>query len=82
MTTPNFSVNRKARRLGVFGLLLATASCAIVPATAARAADESSAIRLNTVGYFPKAEKHVSIAVPGTNFAVVRVSDNSTVCTG
>jgi endoglucanase len=82
MTTPNLSLNREARRPGVFGSLLAIAVCAVVLATAAQAADESSAIRLNTVGYFPKAEKHVSIAVPGTNFAVVRVSDNSTVSTG
>ncbi|MGA2853260.1 MAG: glycoside hydrolase family 9 protein [Verrucomicrobiota bacterium] len=51
-------------------------------AASAWAADESSAIRLNTVGYLPKAEKIVSLAASGTNFAVVRVSDNSTVSTG
>ena len=51
-------------------------------AASAWAADESSAIRLNTVGYLPRAEKQVSIAAPCTNFTVVRVSDNQTVFTG
>jgi endoglucanase len=78
MTTTRFSENRQARRFGVFGLLLAIA----FSATAVQAADESSTIRLNTVGYLPKAEKVVSIATPCTNFAVVRISDNSTVCAG
>jgi len=82
MTTPNPSPNREARRPGVFGLLLAIAFCTVVPTTTARAADESSAIRLNTVGYLPKAEKKVSLAAPGTNFTIVRSSDNKTVFTG
>ena len=81
MTTPNFSLNREARCLGIFGLFLATAFFAIAT-TAARAADESSAIRLNTIGYLSKAEKSASLAAPGTNFAVVRVADNKTVSTG
>ena len=81
MTTPNFSLYREARRLGVFGLFLATAFFASATTTA-RAADESSAIRLNTVGYLPKAEKQVSLAAPCTNFSVVRIADNSTVSTG
>jgi len=57
MTTPNLFLNRAVRRLGIFGLSLAIAFCAVVLATNAQAADESSAIRLNTVGYLPKAEK-------------------------
>ncbi len=69
-------------RLGVFGLLLAFAFCAIVPVNSAWAADESSAIRLNTIGYLPLAEKKASLAAPCAMFAVVRVSDNSTVCAG
>ena len=47
-----------------------------------QAADESPLIRLNTVGYLPRAEKRASIAVPGTNFTVIRLADNSTVFTG
>jgi endoglucanase len=85
MTTPNLSLNCGSLCLGhlnAFGLLLAIAFCAIAPATSAQAADESSAIRLNTVGYLPKAEKIVSLAASGTNYAVVRVSDNKTVFTG
>ena len=82
MTTPNLFLNLAARCLGIFVLSPAIAFCAVVLATTALAADESSAIRLNTVGYLPKAEKHVSIAAPGTNFAVVRVADNKTVSTG
>jgi endoglucanase len=82
MTTSKLSLNREACRLGALGLFLAMVFCTIAPATTARAADESSAIRLNTCGYLPKAEKQASFATPGTNFAVVRVSDNRTVFTG
>lgn len=85
MTTPNLSLNcgsLRLNRLGAFGLLLATALCAIAPAISAGAADESSAIRLNSVGYLPKAEKKVSLAAPCTNFSVVRISDNKTISDG
>ncbi len=47
-----------------------------------QAAGESTPIRLNTVGYLPGAEKQATIAAPGTNFTVIRLSDNSTVLTG
>ena len=51
--------------------------------TRARAAEnESPQIRLNTVGYLPTAEKQAAIAAPGTNFTVIRLSDNATVFTG
>jgi endoglucanase len=78
MTTHTFPLSHQARRPGFFGLLLAIA----FSAATAGAADASSAIRLNSVGYLPKAEKHVSIAAPCTNFSVVRISDNKTVSTG
>jgi len=49
----------------------------------AQAAENASLqIRLNTVGYLPGAEKQAAIAAPGTNFAVIRMADNSTVFTG
>lgn len=78
MTTRKFPHSHQARRPSLFGLLLAIA----FSAATAGAADVSSAIRLNSVGYLPKAEKHVSLAAPCTNFSVVRISDNKTVSTG
>lgn len=84
MTTPKLSLIGGSPRLnclGVFGFLLATALCAVALAPAARAA-ETSAIRFNTVGYLPKAEKRASITVPCTNFSVVRIADNKTVHDG
>jgi endoglucanase len=55
---------------------------AISFARPAWAAGESTAIRLNTVGYLPYAEKQASIALPCTNFTVVRLPDNATVFSG
>ncbi len=46
------------------------------------AAEASLSIRLNTVGYLPRAQKAASIAAPGTNFAVIRVTDGATVFQG
>jgi len=48
----------------------------------ARAGEESLQIRLNTVGYLPGAEKKATIAVPCTNFTLIRVSDGSNVFSG
>ena len=45
-------------------------------------ADESLQIRLNTVGYLPRAEKKASIAATCTNFTVVRLPDRKTVFSG
>jgi endoglucanase len=56
--------------------------CFSILTFSALAADESRPIRLNTVGYLPRAEKQASIAVPGTNFTIIRLGDNSTVFTG
>jgi len=47
-----------------------------------QAADESLLIRLNTVGYLPRAEKQASVAAPGTNFTVIRLGDQATVFAG
>jgi endoglucanase len=52
----------------------------IIPAQAAE--NESLQIRLNTVGYLPGAKKQATIAAPGTNFAVICLSDHATVFTG
>ena len=45
-----------------------------IPAWAAE--PEPLPIRLNTVGYPLDAKKEAAIAAPGTNFTVVRLSDN------
>ena len=56
---------------------------AVLPLNPVRAAEnESSLIRLNTVGYPPEAEKRAAIAAACTNFVVLRLFDNSTVLTG
>jgi endoglucanase len=47
-----------------------------------QAAAESLPIRLNTVGYLPRAEKQATIAAPCANFTVVRVTDGSTAFQG
>jgi len=47
-----------------------------------QAADETSVIRLNTLGYPPSAPKQASIAVPCTGFEVVRVADGAAVFKG
>lgn len=46
------------------------------------AAEVSPAIRLNTVGYPPGAIKQASVALPCTNFSVIRVADGVTVFSG
>ncbi len=46
------------------------------------AVEVPSPIRLNTVGYPPRAQKAASIAAPCTNFAVIRVTDGATVFSG
>jgi endoglucanase len=46
------------------------------------AAEISLPIRLNTVGYPPGAIKQASVALPCTNFAVIRVADGATVFQG
>jgi endoglucanase len=48
----------------------------------AGATNEALAIRLNTIGYLPQAEKQASIAAACTNFAVVRAADDSKVFDG
>ncbi len=48
----------------------------------AGATNEFIPIRLNTVGYLPEAAKQASIAVPCTNFTVIRVTDGSIVLQG
>jgi len=75
MTTSSLSLNRQARQFGVFGLFLTIAFAA----ASSWAENESSAIRLNSVGYLPEAEKIISIAAPCTKFFVVRTLDNKTV---
>lgn len=77
MVTPRLFLNQNILRPCLLGLLL-TAAWGASSLTAA----ETSAIRLNSVGYLPKAEKHASITATGTNFTVVRVSDNKAVGTG
>ncbi|HKW29751.1 MAG TPA: glycoside hydrolase family 9 protein, partial [Verrucomicrobiae bacterium] len=46
------------------------------------ATEPNSSIRLNTVGYPPGAIKQASVALPCTNFSVVRLSDGATVFSG
>jgi endoglucanase len=48
----------------------------------ARAAQVSSFIRLNTIGYPPGALKQASIALPCTNFTVIRLADGVTAFSG
>ena len=45
-------------------------------------AAETSAIRLNSIGYPPAAAKQASIAAPCTNFTVIRLIDHSNVFSG
>jgi len=47
-----------------------------------QATDETSVIRLNTIGYLPSAPKQASIAAPCTGFEVVRLADGATVFKG
>jgi endoglucanase len=68
------------RHLAVIGMTLLFQVVSFV--SPASAAGESTAIRLNTVGYLPGAEKQASIAVPCTNFTVVRLPDNTAVFSG
>jgi endoglucanase len=67
-------------------ILLAVSFLAVVlvvlPLHHVIAAEASSPIRLNTVGYPPGAQKAGSIAAPCTNFAVIRVTDGASVFQG
>jgi endoglucanase len=63
-------------------MLVVGCSLVFILTLSVQAAAESLQIRLNTVGYLPGAEKHAAIAAPGTNFTVIRLSDNSTVFSG
>ena len=55
-----------------------------VAAHALAPTDSASAqpVRLNTLGYLPKAVKRASVAQPATSFSVVRVEDNKRVLEG
>ncbi len=72
-----FALNRRRAAIG-----MTLAFHAISFAHSAWAAGESTAIRLNTVGYLPGAEKQASIALSCTNFTVIRLRDNAAVFSG
>jgi endoglucanase len=55
---------------------------ALTGPAAAASAEDSTAIRLNTVGYLPAAEKRASIAAVCSTFSVVRLSDGAKVLKG
>jgi endoglucanase len=68
--------------LGMLAVGAAGFAGMLSPGFARAEENESPQIRLNTVGYPPRAEKLATIAAPGTNFSVVRLADNVTVFTG
>ncbi len=61
---------------------IALVTLLLLPIHRTEGAEASLPIRLNTVGYLPGAEKQASIALPGTNFTVIRRSDGATVFQG
>ena len=61
---------------------LAAVTLALLPIHQTKATEASLPIRLNTVGYLPDAEKQASVALPCTNFMVVRLPDGATVFQG
>jgi endoglucanase len=67
------------RRLGGAGLLT---GWLVVPSTAGFAAASVSAVRLNTVGFLPDLPKQASVALPATNFAVIRTDTGQVVFQG
>ena len=78
---PGWLLTADRQRRGRIGWAFALLTVLLI--NSGRAAEnESLQIRLNTVGYLPGAEKQAAIAAPGTNFTVIRLSDNSTVFTG
>ena len=82
MTTQFFRPDAVRARRNLAIVPFAALALAILPFHQAVAADTSSRIRLNTVGYPPGAQKAASIAAPCTNFAVIRVTDGATVFRG
>ena len=62
--------------------LLAAVTLALLPVHQTKATEASLPIRLNTIGYLPDAEKQASVALPCTNFMVVRLPDGAMVFQG
>ncbi|HXR48320.1 MAG TPA: glycoside hydrolase family 9 protein [Candidatus Limnocylindrales bacterium] len=82
MTTQFFRLGAALARRSFVTVAFTTALLALLPVHRAAAVEATSSIRLNTVGYPPDAVKQASVALPCTNFAVIRVADGATVFQG
>ena len=77
-----FRLGAALARRSFVTVAFATVFLAFLPVHRAAAVEVPSPIRLNTVGYPPGAVKQASIALPCTNFSVIRLSDGATVFAG
>lgn len=82
MTTQFFRPGAALARRNLVTVAFTTVLLTLLPVPRSAAVQATSSIRLNTVGYPPGAQKAASIALPCTNFAVIRVADGSTVFQG